>query len=127
MSGTGRREFVALLGGAATWPLAARAQQSAMPVIGFLSGRSRDDSTQVVAALRRGLGEGSLIGGHCAAEKRDELAPSHSITSSAWASSVGGTSRPSALAVLRLITSSRLVGNSIGRSPGATPLRILCT
>ena len=45
-----------------------------------------------------------------AAEQRDELAPSHSITSSARASSVGGTSRPSALAVLRLMTSSNLVG-----------------
>ena len=59
-------------------------------------------------------------------EPHDEPAL-HSITSSARASSVGGTSRPSDLAVLRLITSSRLVGNSIGSSPGATPLRILCT
>src|SRR5262249_62147509 len=42
--------------------------------------------------------------------ERNELAPLHSITSSARASSVGGTSRPSALAVLRLITSSNLVG-----------------
>src|SRR5215467_6056742 len=48
--------------------------------------------------------------GHRAAEQRDELAPSHSITSSARASSVGGTSRPSVLAVLRLITNSYLVG-----------------
>src|SRR5258708_39326274 len=40
----------------------------------------------------------------CAAEQRDELAPFHSITSSARASSMGGTSRPSALAVLRLMT-----------------------
>ena len=45
-----------------------------------------------------------------AAEKRDELAPSHSITSSARTSSVGGTSSPSALAVLRLMTNSNLVG-----------------
>src|SRR5262249_44820203 len=45
-----------------------------------------------------------------AAEQRDEIASSHSITSSARASSMGGTSRPSALAVLRLITSSYLVG-----------------
>src|SRR5262249_21826391 len=45
-----------------------------------------------------------------AAEQRDEIAPLHSITSSERASSVGGTSRPSAFAVLRLITSSNLVG-----------------
>jgi hypothetical protein len=47
------------------------------------------------------------------AEERDELAPLHSITSSARASSVGGTWMPSALAVLRLMTSSNLVGCSI--------------
>jgi hypothetical protein len=45
-----------------------------------------------------------------AAEQRDELAPDHSITSSARASTVAGTSRPSALAVLRLIASSYFVG-----------------
>src|SRR5438128_8385674 len=53
--------------------------------------------------------------------------PHHSITSSARASSVGGTSRPSALAVLRLITSSNVVGCSTGRSAGLAPLRILST
>src|SRR5215510_14431604 len=51
----------------------------------------------------------------------------HSITSSASASSVGGTSRPRALAVLTLITSSNLVGFSTGRSAGLAPLRILST
>ena len=51
----------------------------------------------------------------------------YSITSSARASSVGGTSRPSTLAVVRLITSSNLVGNSIGRSPALAPFRILST
>src|SRR6516165_5309108 len=61
-----------------------------------------------------------------AAEQRDELAPSrHSITSSAATSSVGGTSRPSILAVLRLIASSNIVGCSTGRSAGFAPLRIL--
>src|SRR6516162_5200331 len=62
-----------------------------------------------------------------AAEQRDERAPPHSITSSARASSVGGTSRPSVLAVLRLITSSNLIGCSTGRSAGFAPLRMRST
>src|SRR6516165_8547457 len=63
-----------------------------------------------------------------AAKKCDELATAaHSITSSARASSIGGTCRPSALAVLRLIPSSNLVGCSTGRSDGMVPLRILST
>ena len=61
---------------------------------------------------------------HGAAECCNELASSHSITSSARASSVGGTVRPSALAVLRLITSSYLVGACTGRSAGFSPFRI---
>src|SRR5262244_2730557 len=61
------------------------------------------------------------------AEQRDELAALHSITSSARVSSVAGTARPSALAVLRLISSSNLVGNSIGRSPAFAPFNILAT
>src|SRR5712691_5408914 len=59
-----------------------------------------------------------------AADKRDELAPPHSITSSASASSVGGISTPNAFAVARLMTSSNLVPSSTGRSPGFSPLRI---
>src|SRR5215831_19049896 len=63
----------------------------------------------------------------CAADQRDELATPHSITSSARASKVGGTSRPSALAVLRLITNSYLVGACTGRSAGFSPLRMRST
>src|SRR5262249_22206327 len=63
-----------------------------------------------------------------AAEQRDEIAPpNHSITSSARASSDGGTVRPSALAVLRLITSSYLVGACTGMSAGFSPLRMRST
>ena len=58
-----RREFITLIGGAAAWPLAARGQQKTLPVIGFMSSRSPEDSQSVLTGVRKGLNEGGIVEG----------------------------------------------------------------
>jgi len=58
-----RREFITLLGGATAWPIAARAQQPVMPVIGFLSAGTFEKNRDYVAAFHRGLAEGGFAVG----------------------------------------------------------------
>jgi putative ABC transport system substrate-binding protein len=58
-----RREFITLLGGATAWPPIARAQQPTMPIVGFVTGRSPEESVRLGAAFRKGLNETGYVEG----------------------------------------------------------------
>ena len=86
----------------------------------FIGGREVGGSIKMKVDARSSLG--ARVSG-----SGSSLAPFHSITWSARASSIGGTSMPSAFAVFRLMTNSYLVGACTGRSAGFSPLRMRST
>src|SRR5256885_7343324 len=81
MSHMKRRGFIVLIGGAAAWPLAARAQQPAMPVVGFLSSASPEAFPPYLDAFRLGLEQAGFVEGrnftivYCWARGRDDRLP----------------------------------------------------
>ena len=58
-----RRQFIALLGGTAAWPLAARAQQPTMPVVGFLNSGTREGFAHFLAAFHQSLNQAGFVEG----------------------------------------------------------------
>src|SRR5262249_5758387 len=122
-----RREFITLLSGAAAWPITALAQQSAIPVIGFLRPSRAEESGHLVAALRQGLRESGYPSDKVAIESRWAEGPQQQLSKLAAelaalkVSAIVGASTPSAQAAKAATTSIPIIF-VIGLDPLSTGL-----
>jgi putative tryptophan/tyrosine transport system substrate-binding protein len=120
----GRRDFIALLGGAAVaWPRAANAQQQAMPVIGFLDGRSPEGMTSRLASFRQGLKEVGLVEGENVtiiyrwAEDRVDRLPEMASELAQHATVIVTTGGPPAAFAAKAVTTTIPIVFLVGEDP----------